>query len=154
MLPWVQLRAAAGPERPVPPGCYAAVFEMRGMAAIDDKLAAADAAGLYRHLQRLGAIAGDPGEPDVAQVAVVPVSEELSTPVAGLVVYPAPLGQRVEPGDLVAEILDPSAEPGTPRTALHAGMTGHIISRRLQRIVGPGDFVAMIVGPAANGARG
>jgi predicted deacylase len=154
MLPWVQLRAAAGPERPVPPGCYAAVFEMRGMAAIDDKLAAADAAGLYRHLQRLGAIAGNPGEPDIAQVAVVPVSEELSTPVAGLVVYPAPLGQLVEPGDLVAEILDPSAEPGTPRTALHAGMTGHIISRRLQRIVGPGDFVAMIVGPAANGARG
>lgn len=147
MLPWVRLQAAVGPDRPVPTGCYAAVLEMRGMAAIDDGLAAADAAGLFRHLQRLGAIAGDPGAVDAAGVAVVPSSEELAAPVPGLVVYPGPLGQRVEAGELVAEIVDPAAAPGTPRTELRAGKAGHVISRRLQRIVGPGDFVAMIVAP-------
>jgi predicted deacylase len=147
MLPWSRLRAEAGPERPVPTGCYAVTFEMRGIATVDDIRAAADAAGLYRHLQRLGAVAGDPGVADAAAVAVVPKSEELSTPVAGLVVYPAPLGQLVARGELVAEIVDPAADPNAARVALCAGMAGHVISRRLQRIVGPGDFVAMIVAP-------
>jgi predicted deacylase len=147
--PWRHLAERAGPDRPVPLGCYAVTFEMRGMAAIDDVMAAADAAGLFRHLQRLGVVAGDPGSADVGAVAVVPVEEQLSTPVAGLVVYPGPLGQRVERGDLVAEIVDPAAtDPAAARTALHAGIAGHIISRRLQRIVGPGDFVAMIAAPA------
>lgn len=147
MLPWLKLQPAAGPGRPVPRGCYAVTFEMRGIAAIDDAGAAADAAGLYRHLQRLGAVSGDPGAPDLAAVAVVPASEELHAPAAGLVLYPAALGQQVAPGDLIAEIVDPTADPETPRIVLRAGRSGHVISRRLQRIVGPGDFVAMIVGP-------
>lgn len=148
MLPWARLRAAAGPERPVPTGCYAAVFEMRGMAAVEDRQAAADAAGLFRHLRRLGAVAGEPGPVDGSGVTVVPTSEELAAPVAGLVVYPGPLGQRVEPGDLVAEIVDPTCAPDAARTELRAGRPGHVISRRLQRVVAPGDFVAMIVTPA------
>lgn len=148
MRPWRALAAAAGAGRPVPMGCYAATLEMRGMAVIDDGVAASDAAGLYRHLQRLGIVAGDPGPIDRAAVSLVPASELLSTPVAGLVVYPTALGQRVARGELVAEIVDPTAaDPAAARTALHAGMAGHVISRRLQRIVGPGDFVAMIVAP-------
>lgn len=147
MQPWRAL-AAAGSGRPVPMGCYAVTFEMRGMAVVDDGVAAADAAGFFRHLQRLGIVEGDPGPVDHAAVSVVPASELLSTPVAGLVVYPTPLGQLVARGELVAEIVDPTAaDPAAARTALHAGMAGHVISRRLQRIVGPGDFVAMIVAP-------
>ncbi len=146
--PWRSLAGQAGPQRPVPLGCYAVTFEMRGMAVIDDGVAAADAAGFYRHLQRMGVVAGDPGLADLAAVRVVPVEEQLSTPVAGLVVYAGPLGRKVDRGDLVAEIVDPTAaDPAAARTPLHAGMAGHVISRRLQRIVGPGDFVAMIVAP-------
>lgn len=147
MLPWIRLREAAGPHRPVPLGCYAVTFEMRGIATIDDARAAADAAGFFRHLQRLGAVAGDPGPVDVGAVSVVPREEQLSTPVAGLVLYPTALGQSVTAGELVAEIVDPTAGPDAPRTRLHAGIAGHVVSRRLQRIAGPGDFVVMIVGP-------
>lgn len=148
MLPWLRLRTAAGPNRPVPLGCYAVTFEMRGVATVDDVRATVDAAGFFRHLQRLGAIAGDPGPTDAGKVSVVPREEQLSTPVAGLVVYPTALGAHVGAGDLVAEIVDPTAAPEAPRTRLHAGIAGHVISRRQQRIVGPGDFVVMIVGPA------
>ncbi len=148
MLPWIRLRDAAGPDRPVPLGCYAVTFEMRGIATVDDARAAADAAGFFRHLQRLGAVAGDPGPVDAATVSVVPREEQLAAPVAGLVVYPTALGQYVAAGELVAEIVDPTAAPDVARTPLHAGMAGHVVSRRLQRIVGPGDFVVMIVGPA------
>lgn len=147
MRPWARLQEAAGPDRPVPLGCYAVTFEMRGMAALDDGQAARDAAGFFRHLQRLGAVAGDPGSVEPAGISIVPVAQELSTPCTGLVLYPGPLGRKVARGDLVAEILDPAAAPDVPRAALHAGMAGHVISRRLQRIVAPGDFVAMIVGP-------
>lgn len=147
MRPWARLREIAGPDRPVPLGCYAVTFEMRGMAALDEAQAARDAAGFFRHLQRLGAVAGFPGPVDPAGISIVPASQELSTPCAGLVLYPGPLGRKVARGDLVAEILDPAAAPEVPRAALHAGMSGHVISRRLQRIVAPGDFVAMIVGP-------
>ncbi|MFX8335598.1 hypothetical protein ABTL52_20315, partial [Acinetobacter baumannii] len=58
--PWWAL-AKRFPDHPIPPACFAATVELRGAKLVEDALAASDAAGLHRFLQRRGVIAGDPG---------------------------------------------------------------------------------------------
>ena len=145
--PWAELRAALGPAAPVPLGCLAVCFEMRGINAVDDAVNARDAAGLLRYLMRLGLVAGDAGAVSAESVATAPAYEYIDAPRAGLVVYAVPLGATVKAGDLVAELVDPVAEDQERgRLPLRAGVSGAVISRCLARLVAPGDFVAMIVG--------
>ena len=145
--PWAVLRDAIGDKLPVPLACLAVCFEMRGINAVDDTVNRRDAAGLFRYLTRRGLVAGDTGAAAVDKVETAPAYEYVNAPKGGLVVYAVPLGSRVKAGDLVAELIDPTAEDQERgRIPLHASVPGAIISRCLARLVAPGDFVAMIVG--------
>jgi uncharacterized protein len=145
--PWAELRQALGAAVPVPLGCLAVCFEMRGINAVDDAVNARDAAGLLRYLVRRGLVAGDAGVAAAESVETAPAYEYIDAPKAGLVVYAVPLGSRVKAGDLVAELVDPLAEDqARGRLPLRASVAGAVISRCLARLVAPGDFVAMIVG--------
>ncbi|MBX6324074.1 MAG: succinylglutamate desuccinylase, partial [Rhodospirillaceae bacterium] len=57
------------------------------------------------------------------------------------------LGASVTAGTPIAELVDPMAEdPRRARTPVRSGTDGLLLSRRLDRLVRPGDSVAKVVG--------
>ncbi len=147
--PWTRLAAAFGPDRPIPAACLAATIEYRGRADVADELAGPDAAALFRFLQRRGLVAGDPGPlpPALCEATRLDACDVVRSPGAGVLAYRQPLGARVKEGDLIAELVDPTAEdPRTARTPIRSGTDGLLLSRRLARLVRPGDTVAKVVG--------
>jgi len=153
--PWVHL-AEKYPNHPIPAACLAGTVELRGQSDVDDSLASADAAALFRILQRRGMIAGDPSaapEP-LCDATRLDACEVLRAPVSGVVAYAAALGAQVRRGDIVAWIVDPTAEnPAQARQAVHAGTDGLVLSRRDRRYVLPGMTLAKIVGTEVLASR-
>ncbi len=153
--PWTTL-AGKYPGHPIPPVCLAGTVELRGQSDVDDTLASADAAALFRILQRRGLIAGDPGplpEPQ-CEATQLDACEVLRAPAPGIVAYAADLGAKVREGDIVTWIVDPAAEdPAQARQAVRAGTGGLILSRRDRRYVVPGMTLAKIVGTKTLAAR-
>jgi predicted deacylase len=147
LAPWEALRSAVGPAFPVPLGCLAVCFEMRGINQVDDAMNRRDAAGLFNYLTRQGLIAGGVTPALIDHVEVVPAYEYVNAPKGGLAVHAVPLGSRVQPGDLVAHLIDPTEpDAARARTPLRASVAGAVISRSLTGQVATGDFIAMIVG--------
>jgi predicted deacylase len=71
----------------------------------------------------------------------------LDSPAGGLLLYRQQLGDWVSPGDVLAEIVDPTApDLDTEPTLIKASMKGCVVSRRLSRQVAFGDFVVMLAG--------
>jgi len=152
--PWWRL-AALYPDHPIPPACFAGTVELRGKADVSDALAGQDADGLVRFLKRRGVIKGDAGPLPDALCEGTPLSgtEIVKTPVAGVIAYAVELGDKVKKGNLIAEVVDPSAEdPDNARTALHTTTDGLILSRQIDKLVRPGQGVCKVVGaePLAN----
>lgn len=148
-LPWTKLATELGDRFPIPAACFATTVEFRGQADVFDELAEADAKGLYRFLQRHGALAGDPGAvPALACVGTdLAATDIVRVNGAGIVAYKVPLGADVKRGDVVAELIDPMADdPAKARTEIRAGTDGLVLSRCLKKLVAPGDGIAMIVG--------
>ncbi len=148
--PWWAL-AKRFPDHPIPSGCFAATVELRGANLIEDELAASDAAGLHRFLQRRGAIAGDPGPlPDRIHPAT-PLAglEPIKAPVPGLIVYRVPLGAVVTPGTVIAEMVNPTGG----RTPVVCRSAGRVFARTEQRFTRPGHRVAKIASATALAER-
>ncbi|MBK8161404.1 MAG: succinylglutamate desuccinylase/aspartoacylase family protein [Rhodospirillaceae bacterium] len=148
-LPWTKLAEAIGDKFPIPAACFATTVEFRGQADVFDEMASADAAGLYRFLQRHGALAGDPGAAPALLCAGTDLeaTDIARATKAGIIAYKAALGATVKKGDLIGELVDPLADdPAKARTEIRAGTDGLILSRCLKKLVSPGDGVAMIVG--------
>lgn len=71
----------------------------------------------------------------------------LDSPAGGLLLYRQKLGDWVLPGDVLAEIVDPTARDlDTAPAVIKASMKGCVVSRRLSRQVAFGDFVVMLAG--------
>ncbi len=153
--PWTAL-AEKYPDHPIPAACLAGTLELRGQSDVEDALASADAAALFRILQRRGLIEGDPGpvpEPR-CEATRLDACEVLRAPAPGVVAYAVDLGAQVREGDAVAWIVDPAAEdPAQARQAVRAGTDGLILSRRDRRYVLPGMTLAKIVGTETLPAR-
>ena len=145
--PWTKL-AARFPDHPIPAACLSATVELRGRGDVSDALAEADAAALFRILQRRGFVAGDPGplpEP-LCEASDLDAVDVLRAPAAGVLAYKVALGERVKEGDLVAEVIDPAADPEAARTPIRARTDGLVLSRHVQFYVTPGISVAKVVG--------
>jgi len=154
--PWWKLRQELAAEGPVPLACFAATVELRGQADVSDELACADAAALVRFLQRRGVLAGDPGPLPAPVCEATPLEglEWVTAPVAGVVVYRRQLGERVEAGDLVAEIVDPLGEPlGAARTPVRCATSGVLFGRAIGRLVRPGQRICKVAGAEPLPAR-
>ncbi len=145
--PWTKL-AARFPEHPIPPACLSATVELRGRGDVSDSLAETDAAALFRILQRRGFVAGDPGNLPERLCEATPLEavDVLRAPAAGVLAYKVALGARVEEGDVVAEVIDPAADPKSARTEVTARTDGLVLSRHVQFYVTPGTSIAKIVG--------
>ena len=110
------------------------VFE--GQADVFDEMASADAAGLFRFLQRHGVIAGDPGAAPALQCegTDLEATDIVRAPKAGIIAYKVALGAEVKKGDVVAEIVDPLADDaGKARQPVRAVNDGLVLSRCLRK---------------------
>jgi predicted deacylase len=148
-LPWTKMAAELGGKFPIPAACFATTVEFRGQADVFDELASEDAKGLYRFLQRHGALAGDPGQAPALQCAGTDLeaTDIVRVPKAGIIAYKVALGATVKRGEVIADLVDPLADdPSKARLELRAGTDGLILSRCLKKLVAPGDGIAMIVG--------
>ncbi len=141
--------AARFPEAPIPPACLAATVELRGMNDISHKLGWEDARNLYHFLVRRGYI--DDQAPDLPPLLkeATPLRglEEVKAPTPGVVVFLKKPGEKVVRGEVVAEIINPTA--GTPEgraIPVRADTEGLLLSRRADRHVRLGSVLANIAG--------
>ncbi|HUL05348.1 MAG TPA: succinylglutamate desuccinylase/aspartoacylase family protein [Candidatus Acidoferrum sp.] len=146
--PWTRL-ARAIPDKPVPAACLSATVEYRGQAEVGDEWAEPDGRALFRFLQRRGLVAGDPGPLPQRQCEATRLDacDVVRTPAAGIVAYKQPLGATVTAGTVIAEIVDPTAaDPRAARTPVRTVADGLLLSRRIDKLVRPGDSLAKVVG--------
>jgi len=146
--PWIKL-ARQYPDHPIPAACLAITVEFRSQRDVNDRLAEADGAALFRSLQRHGVIDGDPGPLPEALCAATPLDacEFVKAPAPGVLSYEVELGERIEKDQVIAWLIDPAAEdPNAGRQAIRAGTDGLVLSRRDRLYVQPGDTLAKVVG--------
>lgn len=142
---WWELAAHFGPQHPIDPhGCLAATVELRGETDVGHELAEHDADALIAFLQRLGHVDGvPPREPTACAATPLEGVEPLTAPVPGILVFAKALGDWVEAGELVAEIIDPLTDA---RTELHASVSGRCFARTTRRYATRGMRLAKIAG--------
>ena len=146
---WWQLQQSLqskGFDIPIPQACSTTTIEFRGEADVAHPLAARDAQALWAFLKHVGAVhsASSVQIPE-ARCRATPLSgsETLTTPVPGMLVFIATLGQHVQPGDLIAEIIDPI--DGSTH-AVVAGVAGIFYARVRERYLTTGGEVGKIAG--------
>ena len=142
----VEALAAAGQTWPLPQGCCSTTIELRGEADVSHAWAAGDAQAMVKFLQHTGALACDIA-PEIPAFKCRPTpmagSETLRAPTPGVLVFAAPVGQRMKTGDLVAEIIDPLS--GQVHRVL-AGVDGTLYARIRDRYITTGGEIAKIAG--------
>lgn len=147
--PWWAL-ADRFPAHPIPPACFAATVELRGETDVDDTYGRADADALFRYLQREGIVGGDPGPAPPPAPAPTPLAgvEMIRSPMAGVVVWRREPGERVEAGEVLGEVFDPT-DPFAERAPLRATVAGVIYGRIPLHLVRPGQIVVKVAGAVA-----
>lgn len=140
-------------------GHCSTTVELRGQLDVDPELARKDADGLYRFLELRGVIVSDTAEPAKLRPDFVakPIDhvEMVRAPVGGTILFHVRPGDRVEAGQLLAEIVARPGEPGGA-FAVHAPQAGFILTRRARRFVRMGDDLVKLVGdkPSASAQAG
>lgn len=148
--PWVRL-AKRFPNHPIDPACLAVTLELRGRADVSDELGKKDATALANFMRHRGFIVSEsnsPGAPELlCEATDLAATEVVRTPATGLLSYAVELGDQIKKGDVVAWLIDPTAEnPREGRQAILAGTNGHLLSRNSHKYVSAKDSIAKIVG--------
>jgi predicted deacylase len=137
------------PDRPLSPACLAATVELRGRVDVSHDLAARDAANILAFLAHRGVLAGGSRELPPSSGEALPLTgvENVTAPVPGIVTFLKKPGERVNPGEAVAHIVDPAAaDPGEGVTVLSAVSGGLLYGRICDRYARPGRILARIAG--------
>ncbi len=153
---WLKL-ARAHPDKPLPLPVTSCTLEFRGQGDTFDALNRADAEHLYGYFQQEGLIDGPPiGQPGRAPApSDLRATEYLRAPNAGLLVYRVELGDQVQRGDVVAELLALDGDAAfVARTPITAGTSGVVISRAVTKYAWRNSNVAKIVGREILETRG
>ncbi|MCD7060399.1 succinylglutamate desuccinylase/aspartoacylase family protein [Pelagibacterium xiamenense] len=153
---WTRLRAAH-PDKPIPFSAVAATLEYRGSADVFDDLGQKDAENLFSFFQSKGLIAGTPARTPEKAPAATPLNatQIVRAAKAGLLAYRVKLGERVEKGQPIADLIAlEGPDAFTARTPILAGTAGLVLSRKLTKYVVPGDSIAKIVGTEPLDERG
>lgn len=141
--------SAAGIKAPLPQGCCSSTIELRGEADVAHALAHSDAKALLAWLQTTGAIAcAYPQDvpPAVCRATPLAGSETLRAPTPGVVVFATQVGQILQVGDLVAEVIDPLSAQSQ---RVLAGVAGVFYARIRERYVLAGGELGKIAGATA-----
>jgi len=146
---WWKLRDKIEGDYPFPDACFAVTVEHRGRADVSDDFAAADARALFAHLQRQGVIAGDPGPLPEALCEPTPLEgcDVIHAPAAGIIAYHKKLGDHVEEGEVIADLIDLMAlDPGQARSPIISRTSGRIFSMLIENLVRPGTVICKVAG--------
>ena len=145
--PWTEL-AARFADYPLPEAPLSATIELRGMADVDETLAASDADHLVDFLRDEGIVDGDAPAMPEARCEPTPLAgvEHVRSPVPGLICHCVAVGERVARGQCLARIVDPLSSFGTGITEITAGTAGRVYARTHHRMAAPGMVVTGIAG--------
>ena len=153
---WRQL-AASCPDADLPDHLLAATLEYRGQADVSDALNAQDAENLMGFFIGRGLIAmpSPPLPPSVPEATPLNATEIIRVNQPGLIAYHCALGQHVEAGAHIADLIDmDGAQMMRRRTAIYAATSGIIFSLNSSKYVWPGTSIAKIAGAEALASRG
>lgn len=141
--PWWAL-AHAHPDAAIPPACLAATLELGSNDDVDLRIAADQAAALYRILERRALIQGDPGRVPSLSAEATPLTamSQIIAPTGGLVAYHRQLGDTVVAGELIATIIDPLGDS----VDVAAETDGILFARHSQPFAWPGKVIGKIAG--------
>lgn len=145
------------PDKPIPLACLSATVELRGYADVGNDVARQDAANIFIFLKRRGFFKGPvPVLPSLLGPAT-PLAgvEDVLSPAAGIVVFCRQPGDRVEKGDIVAEVVNPLAQTREDRVCqVAAGIDGILYAHNMDRYARPGRTLARIAGKKQLKKRG
>lgn len=145
---WWDLQAHFGDAVAIPPACLAVTVELRGEMEVNYELAQQDADGLIRFLAHSGVIDTAVCPPPAPLCEPTPLEgvEPIVAPHAGILVYTRALGERLQAGEALADIVDPvSGET----TTLRCSVAGVFFARSAHRHVLRGMNVGKIAGATA-----
>ena len=142
-LPWIAV------EKQLFHSCFSATIELRGEADVNDTFAAQDAQGILSFLGTQGVVLdGDyVVEPFVVATTDLTAVDAVVAPISGIICWKVQLGDVVEKGQLIAEVVDlTAAAPTQGRTDVYSRTTGVLFAQRGAKLVTEGDNVAKIAG--------
>lgn len=146
--PWWRVAQHYGSRYPIQLACLSATVELRGEADVGHEWARQDAANVYAFLQYRGLIAGEVRSLPPLQRPATPLagSETLVASQPGIMVYHKRLGEWVEAGEVVVELIDP-LEGQT--SLVKASVSGLLYARDNRRYAVRGMGLAKIAGAVA-----
>jgi hypothetical protein len=145
---WLRLARECG-DKPLPLPVVSCTLEYRGQMDTFDELNRQDAHNLYGYFQEQGLIGGAPlGQKSAARAGTdLRATQYLRSPQAGLLAYRVELGDWVEKGNCVAEVIQLDGDGAfVKRIPLLARVSGQVISRKIHKYVWAGANVCKIVG--------
>ncbi|MEM5529908.1 succinylglutamate desuccinylase/aspartoacylase family protein [Gammaproteobacteria bacterium AS21] len=142
--PWIALEHTS-----INHNCFAVTLELRGSADVSDELAIADANGLLDYLANekiIDALAQEPAQISI-QISPLAAVDSISAPASGIVCFNVALGDVVEKGQKVAEIVNLEvADPAQGRTAVYSRTGGILFATQINKLVSEGENIAKIAG--------
>jgi predicted deacylase len=133
----------------IPWGSRSLTVELRGENDICDEYAAHDAKALFDYLILRNVIAGDTPEIDDSKVVYYPLDamDLVKAPCAGIVCYRKNIGESVEAGEVIGEVVDlMDDDVDASRYPLVARADGVFFARVQRRLVVRGESIAKIAG--------
>jgi predicted deacylase len=147
VLPWIAAEQAG-----LELSCYSTTVELRGFSDVSDEFSQQDSRGILAFLTTQNSIDRPPvSVPDfTVQSTDLSAVDSVSAPVSGIVAWKAGIGDFVEKGQVIAEIVDITAQdPYSNRTQVNSRTNGLMFARPTARLVSEGDNIAKIAGSVA-----
>ena len=142
---WSALRARYGERYPIPNGSISVTIELRGQGDVSYAYAERDASAIIDYLTHRGVVEGTPAPLPPLEFAATPLAgaETLIAPISGVLVFHAPVGVRVEPGQPIVDVVDPLTDRVLTITSSVAGV---LYARQRTRFANAGMEVAWVAG--------
>ncbi|MCG2586223.1 succinylglutamate desuccinylase/aspartoacylase family protein [Massilia sp. TS11] len=145
---WWELAEHFGPALPIPPACLAVTLELRGEMDVNYAYGQADADAVLAFLAHEGLLDLPPAPLPPMRCAPTPLEgvEPLLAPHNGIVVFVRQLGETVQAGDAIADLIDPVSGA---TTCVRAGVDGVFFARTAHRHLLRGWAIGKIAGARA-----
>ena len=146
--PWLYLQRTFGDRFPMPEGLLPVTLELRGVRDVSHEQAEQDAIAIINALIHQGYISGKPAPQPELRNDPVPLAgcEYITTPHSGVILHRREIGEWVNAGEIVADILDPLTDRLTPLVAEHGGL---LYARHWVRFATAGMLVTRLAGKDA-----